>query len=874
MDNSLLKNLLPHIGAYVIMLLLTFVFFKPYVFDGKVLKQNDNVRARAMQAEMRQVKKETGKDPLWTNSMFGGMPTYQIKNPSRGNYVAHVLSTLLLRQSMTKPHVVILLAMALCYLFLITMKVDWRIAIMGSVAFGLSSYYMDIADEGHSTKMTALACVPGVFAGAVLAYRGKYLLGGGLFGLFLACNIIANHLQITFYLFLLLLILGLVKLIYAAKEGAIPTFAKASGILVLAGGLALLSNTSNLWTTWEYSKETIRGKSELSSKASLGGGLDKDYAFGWSYGIAESMTLLIPNYFGGGAKHSFKGTDTYKKFSPQTIRSLRQRGMSQSRAEHAADEQMAGLYYHGDQTFLGAAIYFGAIICFLFFLGAFLLKGDMKVWMLASGIFALTIAWGTNFPLNHIFFDYFPMFNKFRAVSMALGITHLCWCALAAMAVQGIFSKNYSTEKKKRAVQIAAGITAAFLLAGLIGAFTMDYVRPNDARVFQTEAHVIQGDRFSLIMKDLLRSFVLVALVAGLLYAYLLGKMKTMVAVAAIALLTIGDGWMVSKRIVSYDDHEKAKPISSEATPLPADQQIMSDPDPHYRVLDMARGNPITNVTTSNFHKSIGGYHAAKLGLFQEVYEQYLSRPGQYLNILGMLNTKYIIQGEGKAATVAKIPEATGNAWFVNEFQVVDNADQEMAAIANIDPKTKVVLQKKYTAQLGDLNFTPDPAASIKLTKYHPDKMEYVYSAASDQLAVFSEMYYPADKGWKLYIDGQPYDQDIVKANYILRAAKLPAGQNKKLEMRFEPKSFYMGETISRIASILLILLAFGSILLYFKNNGIPKADLLDEMEPAKTVTKKTVATTATRSKNVEKDGAIATKKKTKKKSSKKKDKK
>ena len=869
MDNSLFKNLLPHIGAYVIMLLLTFLFFKPYVFDGKVLKQNDNVRARAMQAEMRKVQKETGVLPLWTNSMFGGMPTYQIKNPSKGNYIEHVLATFLLRQSMTKPHVVILFAMALCYLFLITLKVDWRIAIMGSVAFGLSSYYMDIADEGHSTKMAALACVPGVFAGAVLAYRGKYLLGGGLFGLFLACNIISNHLQITFYMFLLLLILGLVKLIYAAKDGTIPLFVKASGVLVLAGGLALLSNSTSLLTTWEYSKETIRGTSELSSKASLGGGLDKDYAFGWSYGIAESMTLLVPNYFGGGNKHSFRGTETYKKLSPNMVRNFTQQGVSRKRAEAMANEQLAALFYHGDQTFIGAAIYFGAIICFLFFLGAFLLKGDMKVWMLASGIFALTIAWGSNFFLNHIFFDYFPMFNKFRAVSMALGITHLCWCVLGAMALQGIFSKAYTTERKKRALMIATGITVAFLVIGLIGAFTMNLVRSTDSNIGQFK-DLLPADRSSMILKDIFRSFILVASVAGILFAYLSGKIKTMIAVGVIALLTIADGWLVSKRIVSADDFEKAKSVSAEAIPLEADKQIMADPDPHFRVLDMARGNPYTNATTSSFHKSMGGYHAAKLGIFNEVKDQYLQSPGKYLNILGMMNTKYIIQGQGRDATVAKIPETTGNAWFVNSYDVVDNADQEFAAIATLEPKTKAVLQKKYAAQLGNMTITPDPNASIKLTKYHPDKMEYVYSAATDQLAMFSEMYYPADKGWKLYIDGQPYAEDIVKANYILRAAKLPAGQNKKLEMRFEPKSFYTGEMISRIASILLIIASFGSIFLYFKNNGLPKADQLDEIEPTKTVRKKTATTTATRSKSSEKETNVSTKK-TKKKSSKKK---
>ncbi len=874
MDNSLLKNLLPHIGAYVIMLLLTFLFFKPYVFDGKVLKQSDNIRARAMQTEMNKVKKETGVLPLWTNSMFGGMPTFQIKNPSRGNYAGHVLSTMLLRQSMTKPHVVILLAMSLCYLFLITLKVDWRIAIMGSVAFGLSSYYMDLADEGHSTKMAALACVPGVFAGAVLAYRGKYLLGGGLFGLFLACNIVANHLQITFYMFLLLLILGLVKLIYAAKEGAIPLFAKASGVLVLAGALAMLSNSTNLATTWEYSKETIRGKSELSSKANLGGGLDKNYAFAWSYGIIESMTLLVPNYFGGGGKHTVKGTETYKKISPQMIGRFTQQGMSRKEAEHVVDQQLAPLFYNGDQTYIGAAIYFGAIICFLFFLGAFLLKGDMKVWMLTSGIFALTLSWGTNFPLNHFFFDYLPMFNKFRAVSMALGITHLCWCVLGAMALQGIFSKEYSTEKKKRALMIATRITGAFLLLGLIGSFMMNMVRETDANVGQF-ASVLQADRSSMIMKDLLRSFFLVASVAGLLFAYLSGKMKTMIAVGVIALLTIGDGWVVSKRIVSFDDFEKAKPVSAEAVPLPADKQIMADSDPHFRVLDMARGNPYTNATTSSFHKSIGGYHAAKLMSFNEVKDRYLKTPGKYMNILGMMNTKYIIQGQGREATAAKIPEAAGNAWFVNSYDVVENADQEMAAIGTLEPKTKAILQKKHAAKLGNPTITPDPNASIKLIKYHPDKMEYVYSAASEQLAVFSEMYYPPEKGWKMYIDGQPYADGFVKANYILRAAKLPAGQNKKLEMRFEPKSFYLGETISKIASSLLILFSFGGILLYFKNNGLPKADRLEEMEISKPVRKKAVATTSKRTKQVQQDTNVAAKKtKTKKKSSKKKDKK
>ena len=476
MDQSTLKRLLPHLIAYFLMMAISFIFFSPYVFEGKVLTQGDNVRARGMQGEIRKVRTETGEVPLWTNSMFGGMPAYQIQMVNKKNLIRFPYSLLFLKQSVTNPHTVVLVAMFCCYLLLITLGVDWRLSIIGAVGFGLSNYQIDLAEAGHSTKMAAVALVPGVFAGALLAYRGKYLVGGAIFGLFMGMEIFANHLQITFYASWMLVILGIVQLIFAIRKGTLNNFIKASAILVATGLLGIAANADRLWVTQEHAKETIRGTSELSSKGGKDG-LEKSYIFAWSYGIMESMTLLVPNFNGGGAAQHFRGTEihdkTFRRFLSQYSQSI-----PRDLAVKAAERRIAGSMYWGNQPGVGVAIYFGAIIVFLFFLGAFLVPGEIKIWLVVSAIFTLILAWGGNFFLNGFLVDYVPMFNKFRAVSMVLGLTHLAVVLLAILGLQGFVSKKYTTEKKQKALIAAVGITGGLCLLAIVGGAMMDFSNP------------------------------------------------------------------------------------------------------------------------------------------------------------------------------------------------------------------------------------------------------------------------------------------------------------------------------------------------------------------------------------------------------------
>ena len=827
MDSSILKRLLPHLGAYLIFVVISFIFFKPAVFDGKVLSQSDNIKGRGMAAEITKIQDETGTAPLWTNAAFSGMPAYQIYHPLSGNFVKPVYYALFLWQSITKSHFVILLAMACCYLFLITLKVDWRIAIFGAIAYGISSYHVDLAAAGHSTKLVTFALLPLLYAGPLLAYRGKYLLGGGLFALATTLHIYANHIQITYYAFLLLAVLGIIEFVKAIRTNGIPHFVKASSVLVFAVLLGVSSNTSKLWPTYEYTSETIRGKSELKSKASKGDGLDKEYIWGWSYGVGETMTTLIPNFMGGGASHNYEGIDSYKRM--ESI--FRQQGMSKSQAKASANHQLGILLYMGKPIFVGMGIYFGAIIWFLFVLGAFLVKGETKVWLVASAVISIMIAWGGNFFVNHFLVDYFPMFNKFRAVSMALGLAQLAFVVLAAMGLQKLMDKEISAEAKQKALMYSVGIVGGMCVLALLASFGMDYSGKNDAKVGAELTRILKADRASLLQSDAIRSLVFILLAAGLLFAYVKGKLKGLIAVVAVGLLSIIDIWLVDARYLSADSYETPKSVAAQAEPHAVDKQIQQDPDPHYRVLDLARGGWPTNGMTSYFHKSLGGYHAAKLMRYSDLIERYLSDPSKSMHLFSMLNTKYIIQGEGNDLRASKNPDALGNAWFVNSFEVVADGDAEMNGLATLKPKEKALVQKSFAKPLEGLQLRPDSTATIKLTSYHPDKMVYDYTASSERLAVFSEIYYPPEKGWNMYLDGQLTDP-FIKANFALRAARLPAGKHQ-LEMRFEPRSYYLGENISRVASLLTLLMFIGGIGLYFKENSLPVIESISDVETA-----------------------------------------
>ncbi len=822
------KKIIPHLIAVVILMIVSAVYFAPNAFNGKVLSQPDNDRARGMQTEIQEYLKKDGKAPLWTNSTFGGMPGYQIYSPVTGNLTKPVYKTLFLWTDYTAAWAQVFVAMFCLYLLLCVLKADWRVALFGAVAFGITSYNVDILEAGHSTKMAALALAPGVLAGVVLAFNGRLWLGGGLLALFIAMQLNANHVQITYYTLLLSGVYFLARFADALRHKAFVSWGKSLVVSGLAIAIGFACNTSRLWPTYEYSQETIRGKSELSKDADRGDGLNRDYLFGWSYGVGESFTLLVPHYAGGGANETYKNTSLYKTFIQK---------YSQQLPPEQADQQTAVLMYTGDQPFVGTAIYFGAIVCFLFLLGALLVPGDVKWWLLAGGLFMVSLAWGKNFFLNHLLYDYFPMFNKFRAVTMALGMGQLCFAALAALGLQKMADPDITLDRKKRMLGIATGATVLLCLLAIM--FAPDAgQRDNMLEQVPDLLSALKNDRSAYVRGDAFRSIGFILAAAGLLWFYLKGSLKAGLAVGAIALLGLTDHWLICNRTLDTSNYENKKTATAPPQAQPFDIEIKKDKDIHYRVLDYARGKMTVNAAASYFHKSLSGYHAAKLQRYQDMIDKYFGDvypederylPG-IMKMAGLFNAKYLVKPNGQ---VINNTAALGNAWFVKGFKTVDTGDAELEAMAGLNFRDSALIQQSYETALGGLSIRPDSTATIRLTAYHPDKMEYEYSAQSDQLAVFSEIYYPPSKGWKCFINDQPA-ADFVKADYLLRAMRLPAGQNMKLEMRFEPRSFYLGETISRAASVLALLLFFGGLFLWFRKHPVDDPNRLTDVEPEK----------------------------------------
>lgn len=828
------KKFIPHLIAAGILFAVSAVFFAPNFFSGKVLPQPDNDKARGMQTEIQGYLKKGEPAPLWTNAAFGGMPGYQVYSPIYGNLTKPLSKAAFLWTGVTGVWAQVFAAMMFMYLLLGSLKADWRVAIFGALAYGISTYNVDILEAGHSTKMAALAFAPGMLAATIMLFNGRLMAGAGLLALVTSMQIYVNHVQITYYTLIIAGIYILVQLAEAILHKSLVRWGKHVAIWLFAILLSAACNLSKLWPTYEYGQETIRGKSELKASADKGDGLSKDYLFGWSYGVCESMTLLVPHFAGGGAGESYSDSKLLKAVSRQ---------MPPNTTKEQLQSQIAPLFYNGDQPFVGTAIYFGAIVCFLFFLGAFLVEGPVKWWLLLSGIFMITLAWGKNFFLNDIWYDYLPMFNKFRAVSMALGPGLLCVAALAAMGIQKLADGDISLDRKKRALWLGLGTT---VLLCVIGMACAGGEGPNDQALGQNAQLLaaLKEDRASMLRSDLIRTLAFVLSAAALIFFYLGGKLKAGLMVGLVATLSLADTWLVCLRSLPASKYESKQAATAPPQEEDYDRQIKADKDPHYRVLDLSRGGITGNATTSYFHKSLSGYHAAKLQRFQEVVDKYLGKDlNRNLHIVGMMNGKYLITDKGQ---VFPNPEVCGNAWFVSHFETVANGDEELNALGALNPKDTAVVQASFAASLQGLQLQRDSNDYIRLTSYHPDRMEYEYSAKTEQLAVFSEMWYPPAKGWKCYLNGQPAP-DFIKADYMLRAMRLPAGEKQKLEMRFEPKSYYLGEKVAYGASGLTLLLCLAALFFWYKKGGsIAEAANLSDVEdqeekPAKAAPKAAV---------------------------------
>ncbi|MBN3034346.1 MAG: YfhO family protein [Bacteroidales bacterium] len=806
MNTTLIRSGLPHAVALVIFILITFIYLNP-LFEGKRLRQDDIMRHKGMSREIVEFRDRTGGEPLWTNSMFSGMPAYQISVKYKGNLIRFLDDVI--RLGLPHPAGLVFLYMLGFYFLMLTLRMNPWLSMVGAVAFGFSSYFFIILEAGHNSKAHSIGYMAPVLAGIIMTYRGRYLAGALITGLALALQVYAGHPQITYYLLLLVIILALFEFFIHLRQKTLAEFAKATGLLVLASVLAVMTHITSLWATWEYGKYTIRGKTELTSEEeNRTSGLDKDYATQWSYGVGETFTLMVPNVRGGSSNGSMSE-------SSHTFREMVKNQIPENQARQYIQRMPT---YWGPQPFTSGPVYVGAIMVFLFITGLILVKGKLKWWLLTGTILSITLAWGRNFmPLTDLFLDYVPGYNKFRAVSMTLVIAEVSIPLLAMLALARIFDEQMVRPLKIHAIKWGLGVAGglAFLFALLPGAF-FDFSSPQDAGVLPDWLiPALEEDRKNMLQSDAFRSLLLILASLAVILAFLYGKIRKVPAIALIGILILVDLWPVNKRYLNNENFVNPSVMEKPFPKTQADEIILKDKDPYFRVMNLTV-DPFADASTSWFHNSIGGYHGAKLRRYQELYDHQIRENN--MDVLNMLNTKYIIrQGNDNKPEVLPNTRALGNAWFVSDILWVNNADEELNALSDFDPAVTAVIDRRFQAVLN--GFTPsfDSTAMIGLIQYEPNHLIFQSNTSRDQLAVFSDIYY--DKGWNAYVDEQLTPH--FRLNYVLRGMIIPSGKHK-VEFRFEPRVFRVGEKISLASSLLLLLLAagFGIMQIYRSYKG------------------------------------------------------
>lgn len=803
--------LLKKIGTQAIIIVLfiavSYLYLFP-LFEGKVLNQSDIQSHAGMAKELSDYRQATGKEAIWTNSMFGGMPGYMISVTYDSNLLNSIQFWF---RRLFSVAAFLILYMTGFYILLSSLKIDRWLCVAGSFAYGFSTYLITLLVAGHNTKALALGYLMIVIAGVLVAYRDNRWKGAILLTVGLAFEILASHPQITYYGFLAVIIFGITELIYAIREKRVPAFLKTTAVLAGAALLAVAVNFSYLYNTYKYSKQTIRGKSELTQNAqNQTSGLDKDYVVQWSEGIDETLTLLIPN-FKGGSHFTNPGVES------ESFKVLQEKGVENPRQ---IIKQV--IMYHGDKPVTSGPYYAGAIIIFLFVLGLFVVKGADKWWLLAATIVSIVLSWGKYvMPLTGFLLDYLPMYNKFRAPEMTLVIAGFTIPLLGFLGLREIFSGKIEKAEFIKALKWSFGITGGIcLLFSVMPGIAGDFSASFDSKAYPDWLlDAVRNDRRHLLQADAFRSFIFIALAAGAILLWYYKKMKTNLFYVALAVLILADLWFVDKRFLNKDNFQSKRESQNVTVATPADIEILKDKDISYRVLPSLQ-NSWQDSRASYFHKNVGGYSAVKLRRYQEMIDHHFSPEIEQmvngfqkkqpvdsvlnrLTALNMLNTRYIIYDLNSKPI--KNPAAWGNAWFSPNYKIVANADEEIESLNKDCSKDLTLIDQRFSSLIKGKSFEQDANASVTLTEYKPNYLKYNSKSSKEQLTVFSEIYY-AD-GWKAFVDGK--ETPHFRANYILRAMVIPAG-NHTVEFRFHPNSYYIGNKVSLAGSVLLFLAVAG----------------------------------------------------------------
>ena len=823
---NLLRKTGPYILAVVLFLVISVIYFSP-VLEGKKLQSSDG-QFMGMSKEIVDYRNATGKEALWSNNMFSGMPAYLTSTLYSGEIFSKIQKSV---TTISTPVMVLSFSFLFFFILCILLDIGVWTAFAASLAYGLMTFNFAVMATGHFTKAHALTYTALVVAGILVAFKKNKIGGSLIAAIGLSLMLSANHLQMTYYAAILILILGITYLVYAVKEKTLPDFTKTVGFLLIAVLFAVGTNFSRLYTTYEYGKYSMRGQSDLSiNNENKSSGLDKEYILDYSYDLGEAMTAFIPRFKGGGMSEPLTtSSETYKLL-------VKAQGAGPAKKGVEVGQPM----YWGSQPISGAPFYFGAVLCFLFVLGLFLVKGKDKWWLVAVFVVSLLLSLGKNFSLlTNLMLDFFPGYNKFRDVKNIIVIQQFAMALLGVLAIKEVIQRKISSAEFMKGLKFAFGITGGLalifvIIPGLAGSFTgetdlqlqyqlQQYKWPQ--QLINEYVNALIADRKTALRVDSFKAFLFVVIAAAGLWAWWNKKLKGQYAVILWVALVIGDMMPVNKKYFNNNNFSSKKEASAPFQEMPVDKEIKKDKDLYYRVLNIQ--NPFNDARTSYFHKSVGGYHGAKMKRYNELYSYAIEPEIQLfrekaksiesldsltalLPVVNMLNTKYLIYDLNSPPLTN--PRALGNAWLVKETKIVSNANEEISSLDKFDPKSTAIVNKNSEKALSGFK-SGSGEGQIKLTEYQPNYLKYEATVNSGpQLAVFSEIYYP--KGWKSFIDGK--ETEHLQVNYVLRGMIIPAG-NHQVEFKFEPASYYTGNKVSLASSILLLLAIAGYLVYLFK---------------------------------------------------------